>query len=257
MDKIINEKNYIFAEYFFSESLLIRAIRKLNNLSQKDFCLLFNCTQSALSKIENGFISPDLKLIVNLAQHLNLDLNVFKYGHIPQVSKALLTNIISPAYTENGLFSSKTVYVAMEIIKIHFNKHIYKELGIRPELFCFSFIKFNIMFLNKVFTDISTENFNKICAFYKSNEMTGTSSQEIYSHIINNKFIDLVKITKDSKFNVYRLKINHKYFQSILEYEESLYIIFFYLDLKLLFGNCVHEILKVKNEYRLGVYFAA
>lgn len=261
MNKLINKQSFTFTDYFFTESLLIRAIRKIYNLSQKDFCLLFNCTQSALSKIENGLISPDLKLIINLAQHLNLDLNIFKYGQIPQVPKNLLNNIqnniIGTEYTENGLFNSKTVFTTMEIIKKHFHKNVYQKLNIKPELFCFSFLKFNMHFLKKIFADISISEFNKISNMYKLNDFRVTSSNGIYSHIINNKLLDLLKINKDLYSESYNLKINHSYFPNISEHEESLYINIFYLDLKLLFGNCVQEVIYKKHGYIIEVNFAA
>ena len=44
----------------------IKAVRIKLNMTQKDFCKIFNITQSHIAKIENGTLAPNLDFILQL-----------------------------------------------------------------------------------------------------------------------------------------------------------------------------------------------
>jgi transcriptional regulator with XRE-family HTH domain len=133
-------------KYSFKEADLILAIRKLYGYSQQEFCLLLECSQSTLSKIENGISSPDMKFVISLSQKLNLDLNIFRYGVIPKISQDLFASkasrMLRHPFLKDGIFTAKTTFFLLELIEENLKIDIYKKLGLLREQFVFSELKY-------------------------------------------------------------------------------------------------------------------
>lgn len=135
-------------KYFFSEAELILAIRKVYGYSQKDFCVFLGYSQPSLSKIENGQISPDMKFVIALAQKLNLDLNVFKYGHIPKLPDYLHHNrssrLLRNPYLVNGVFPARMTFLLLEHLSRAYTVDVFEKLEIPREIFPFFELRFNL-----------------------------------------------------------------------------------------------------------------
>lgn len=224
----INEKKL---DYFFNESVLIRCIRKIYDLSQQDFCQLLGYSQSALSKIENGLISPDLKFIVSLSQKLKIDLNIFRFGHIPRLSNnQLKSNIdksfVSKKYLKDGIISAKTTYFLMELLNNNYKKDIYSAMGINEETFCLSFLKYNMKFFEKLSEFVSFTDILKVMHQYKPEECGVYNESNFKSHLLDNKILTLTKLLHTKGGYKFSLKIrddfkssNKQYLLSVLYFD--------------------------------------
>lgn len=159
-------------KYSFKESDLISAIRKLYGYSQQEFCLLLECSQSTLSKIENGISSPDMKFIISLSQKLNLDLNIFKYGVVPKIPEALVASqasrMLRSPFLKNGIFSAKTTFLLLELIQEKLKIDIYKKLGLLREQFVFSELKYGKELFKKLLSHVEHDKVIQLMVTFKS-----------------------------------------------------------------------------------------
>lgn len=227
-------------QYFFTESILIRVLRRIHNLSQQEFCRLLGYTQSALSKIENGQISPDLKFIVKLSQHIPIDLNIFRYGHIPKLPKNLnqesLYAFIPYKYLHDGFMSIKSMYLLIKTIEKNYNTEIFKKLQISPDGFCLSFVKLNLDFIADL---IRVAPRAKLLHILQSsqNHFVGRleDKQAALSYLISHNMINVLKIGHTKEYLQVACSLNKK-FDPSLEHLEDLLILFICYDLKITFN---------------------
>jgi transcriptional regulator with XRE-family HTH domain len=149
--------------YFFHESSLIKGLRKLHGFSQSEFCKLLGYSQSALSKIENGLLSPDMKFVIGLSQKIDLDLNCFRLGFVPHVPEYLLApgrsqSFLRQEFLEEGFLSAKTAHQLLSQIQKNTDEDIFEKCGLTEEHFIFSQLKYNLPFLVKVLTHVSLKD---------------------------------------------------------------------------------------------------
>lgn len=54
---------------------IIKELRKKNNLKQKDLCQILNITQPTLSNYENNRRTPDVKMLIKIANYFNVSID--------------------------------------------------------------------------------------------------------------------------------------------------------------------------------------
>jgi transcriptional regulator with XRE-family HTH domain len=227
-------------KYFFQESILIRALRKLYGYSQEEFCVLLGYSQSALSKIENGIISPDIKFVIALSQKINIDLNLFKYGLISKIPDYLQNNketsFLQHAYLKDGVFSSKTTYFLLEMIHEELEVDIYKKLKLAKEYMVFSELKYNL----KLFIDLlDYVEPQKVISLMKKFTQTSNAllSEEAFKAcILNLKIVKIASIVKSGK--VFEVELNYS---KSFDYVESSKDVSSYLQ-QLIAFNILNEL---------------
>ncbi|MCB9090919.1 MAG: helix-turn-helix transcriptional regulator [Halobacteriovoraceae bacterium] len=84
----------------FKIGRLLRAARKMNNISQVEACHSLQLTQGTLSKIENGVLIPKTDLWFEFCDFYKLDVNAYYFGVVDNF-KTIKTSDISRV----GLFS--------------------------------------------------------------------------------------------------------------------------------------------------------
>jgi transcriptional regulator with XRE-family HTH domain len=187
-------------QYFFSESTLIHAIRRLYGYSQQEFCVFLGYSQATLSKIENGICSPDMKFVIALSQKINIDLNIFKFCFVAKIPDYLLNDesnqFLKHIYLRNGLFSSKTAYILLEAIKGRFEIDIYKKLSIPKEYFVFKELKYNIQLFKDILKYVETNKVIELIEDLKTKNVTLLAEESFKQCLLELSIIHLKNIIK-------------------------------------------------------------
>jgi transcriptional regulator with XRE-family HTH domain len=92
----------------------IKKLRIENNLGQADLAYMSGISKSVISKIENGRSVPSLPMLLNLLQHLNVELSYF-FGDIlinsPQKALLIKSEDVKPYTREQSIgFDYRFIY---------------------------------------------------------------------------------------------------------------------------------------------------
>jgi transcriptional regulator with XRE-family HTH domain len=187
-------------QYFFNEATLIHAIRRLYGYSQKEFCVFLGYSQSTLSKIENGICSPDMKFVIALSQKINIDLNIFKFGYVPKIPDYLLSNdsnlFLQHNYLKDGLFSSKTAYILLEMIQDKCGIDIYKKMNIPREYFVFMELKYNLQLFKDILKHVESTKVIELIEEIKARPGTLLAEESFKTCLLELNIIQLKNIIK-------------------------------------------------------------
>ena len=190
----------ITMQYYFNEATIILALRKLYGYSQQEFCTFLGYSQSTLSKIEHGHCSPDMKFVISLAQKINIDLNIFKFGFIPRIPEYLLTSktsrFLKHEYLKEGVFSAKTTYLLLESLEEELGLNIYKLLGISKEYFVFSELKYGLNLFRHILNHVDKEDVIRIIESAQANKTYLLAEESFKACLLNLQLIQIENIVK-------------------------------------------------------------
>ncbi|MDH4467094.1 MAG: helix-turn-helix transcriptional regulator [Bacteriovoracaceae bacterium] len=221
-------------KYFFDESQIIRSLRKIHGLSQQQFCSLLGYSQSALSKIENGHLSPDLKFVIQLSEKLKIDLNIFRFGHIthPYNDNDFQLSNFSPyaIYLKEGFLSAKCIFFLLETLRRNKFPKIYQSLNMDKDILSFSSIKFNSRFINELIKYAPKEKVEEIFKSYIPQDEIPFSESLIKSIVINNQMINVSDYKKEKKYLQFAISLKNSNSQNTSNLEDSFLLKFICFD---------------------------
>ncbi|MBT4792368.1 MAG: hypothetical protein HON90_12425, partial [Halobacteriovoraceae bacterium] len=150
---------------------------------------------------------------------------------------------ISPEFIKDGVFSAKTVYLILTEIYNSYNPKIYKQLKMQPQYLCFSNLKYNFEFINKLYSLTQEDLFKAIAKIkvYGDQDMNLNNIKKFLQssyglNIAANTENHLAKFNFNSTFN----ELNNVY-AKVLE-----------VELKALFGsNVILEKSQENNTYHI------
>jgi len=243
--------------YHFNESVIIKSLRKIYNLGQMEFCNLLGYSQSALSKIENGILSPDLKFVVQLAKKLEVDLNIFSMGHIPFGPQPNSSGDKRSKYlaslTNEGFIHSKTVFLLLHGVRNKFASSILKKIDLLPEELCLSYLKYNFLLIEQLAAHVTLDQLDYIIHHFNPHAETKNNFELIKMEIKHSQIFKIQEFLNDKKFCKYELMLSSKVLPLTKEINPKIIYSLFIFDLMVKFNLPVDnlEYKSIKNNFEI------
>lgn len=148
-------------------SKIVRTIRKVHKINQKDFANIIDISQGSVSKVESGQLELNLKPFLKLLQYFQIDLEALHSGYLEM---DLLIDIEKTKYKLPAIYRESMKYsarhIAMMTKSADLNNEefgtIMKELGVDPDIFTILNTPVSEQLLNDFAQKISGKGFNKI-----------------------------------------------------------------------------------------------
>lgn len=80
------------------EPIHLKALRKMNHMTQEELAALLNVSQQTISRYENGVHYPDIDSLIQLADFFNVPMDVLigRRWPLPEKEDTLLEKILEP-----------------------------------------------------------------------------------------------------------------------------------------------------------------
>lgn len=141
-----------------------------------------------------------MKFVIALSQKINIDLNIFKFGYVPKIPDYLLSNasnqFLQHNYLKDGLFSSKTAFILLEMIQEKCGLDIYKKMNIPREYFVFMELKYNLQLFKDILKHVDSKKVIELIEELKARPGTLLAEESFKSCLLELNMIQLKNIIK-------------------------------------------------------------
>ncbi len=141
-----------------------------------------------------------MKFVIALSQKINIDLNIFKFGYVPKIPDYLLSNdsnhFLQHNYLKDGLFSSKTAFILLEMIHEKYGIDIYKKMGIPREYFVFMELKYNVQLFKDILKHVESQKVIELIEDLKAKTGTILAEESFKACLLELNIIQLKNIIR-------------------------------------------------------------